>query len=96
MVLSMNFQKRVRVAPDVLFRAFNDEAILLNLKTETYFELDDVGTSMWQQVTGSGTLQEAYDALLHQYEVEPARLREDMVDLLGQLLENGLLVLRDE
>ena len=91
----MNFQKRVKVAPDVLFRTFTTEAILLNLKTEWYYELDDVGVRMWQCVNDSGTIQAAYETLLDEYEVEPAQLKQDMTDLLTQLLENQLIVLQD-
>ena len=92
----MNFQQRVKIAPDVMVRAFNNEAILLNLKTETYFELDDIGVSMWQHLTDSRTIQAAYEALLDEYEVEPARLKADMIDLLNKLLDNGLIALADE
>ena len=91
----MDFQKRAIVAPDVLFRAFNAGAILLNLKTETYFELDDIGTRTWQYVTRSETIQGAYVTLLNEYEVEPAQLKDDIVGLLTQLLENQLIALQD-
>ena len=92
----MDFQHRVKIAPDVLFRAFESEAILLNLKTETYFELDDVGTHVWQHITASSTIQAAYESLLDEYDVEPAQLEADMIDLLSQLLDNGLIALIDE
>ena len=91
----MDFQKRVKVAPDVLFRTLSSEAILLNLKTERYYELDDVGVRMWQCVNESETIQAAYETLIEEYAVEPSQLKQDMTDLLTQLLENQLIVLQD-
>jgi hypothetical protein len=96
MDLRMNFQQRVTIAPDVLFRTFSNEAVLLNLETEMYFELDEVGTHMWQLLADSGTIQAAYEALMAEYDVEPAQLKEDMISLLNQLTENQLIMLQDD
>jgi hypothetical protein len=63
----------------------------LNLETEQYFGLDETGTRMWQLVTASPSIDAAYEELLAEFDVEPELLRSNLTELLGQLVENGLL-----
>jgi hypothetical protein len=87
--------KRVRVAPDVLANVIDGETVLLNLKSESYFGLDEVGTRMWESLTTAGSIQAACEALLSEYDVEGGRLQQDVEALLEQLVEHGLVDLVD-
>lgn len=69
---------------------------MLNLKSEKYFGLDEMGTRMWVAITSSGSIQEAYETLLAQYDVEAERLRHDLSDLIGKLAEQGLIEVHHE
>jgi hypothetical protein len=89
--MAVSFADRVRVAPDVLFRVISDEAVLVNLNTEVYLGLNPVGTRMWTVLNDAQSVQAAYDALLREYEVEPARLRSDLEEFLQQLLDQSLI-----
>jgi hypothetical protein len=82
---------RVAVPRHVLVRTLDKESVLLNLETERYFGLDEVGTRMWQVLTTSPSVEEAYRRLLDEYDVEGGQLRENLLELLDQLLNNGLL-----
>jgi len=90
------FSSRVVVPETVLFRELDGEAVLLNLNTESYLGLDDVGTRMWTLLTTQPSIQVAYDALLVEYDVAPDVLRNDVEVLVGQMLEHGLVELKDE
>ena len=87
----VKFTDRVVVPTYVLVRQLEGEAVLLNLETEKYFGLDATGTQMWQIVTLSPNIEIAYAKLSEEFEVEPEVLRGHLVELLGQLVENGLL-----
>jgi hypothetical protein len=87
----LSFTDRGAVPAHVLVRILDRESVLLNLETERYFGLDETGTRMWQLVTASQDIEEAYQELLVEYDVEPELLRNNLTDLLGQLVENGLL-----
>jgi hypothetical protein len=89
--MSISFSDSVRVAPDVLFRMVSDEAILVNLNTEVYLGLNPVGARMWSALTDAPSIDAAYRTLLAEYEVEPARLRADLEELLDQLLGQKLI-----
>lgn len=84
---------RVRVPADVLVQELPGESVLLNLKNERYFGLDDMGTSMWKSLTMAPNLQAAHAALLADYEVDAQQLHHDLQQFLEQLVEHGLVEL---
>jgi Coenzyme PQQ synthesis protein D (PqqD) len=90
-VQMLTFRDRGAVPAHVLVRILDRESVLLNLETERYFGLDETGTRMWQLVTASQDIEAAYQELLAEFDVEPELLRTNLTDLLGQLVENGLL-----
>ena len=87
--------KRVSVAPNVLVRELQGESVLLDLDSEAYFGLDEIGTGMWRALAASATLGEACDLLLAEYDVEPQRLREDLEVFVRELAEAGLVDVAD-
>jgi len=93
--MTLSFDMRVAVAPDVMFRTVGEESVLLHLKTETYLGLDPVGTRMWTLLTQSDSIEGAYQALLREYDVESAQLRRDLEDFIAKLIENDLVSLND-
>jgi Coenzyme PQQ synthesis protein D (PqqD) len=87
----VTFSDRTTVPQHVLVRVLDRESVLLNLETEVYFGLDETGTRMWQLVTTSPNINAAYQELLAEFDVEPELLRTNLAELLGRLVENGLL-----
>ena len=87
---------RVSVPSDTLINVLGSESVILSLKSERYFGLDEMGTRMWSVLTTAPSLQEAYDTLLSEYEVEPEILRKDLEELLQKLVEQELVVIKDE
>lgn len=87
----VSLMDRVIVPSHVLVRVLDKESVLLNIETERYFGLDETGTRMWQLVTAASKIEAAYQQLLDEYDVEPELLHENLTDLVGRLVENGLL-----
>ena len=67
--------------------------MLLNLETERYFGLDETGTRMWQVATSAPSIEAALQQLMEEYDAEPEVLQSNLTELLGRLMENGLLSL---
>ena len=83
---------KVLVPPDVLFRNLLDgESVILNLKTGTYFGLDEVRTRMWAALTNSESVQEAFASLLAEYAVDAERLQRNLDEFVNRLAGRGLL-----
>jgi hypothetical protein len=78
-------------AKNVLVQELEGEAVLLNLDSELYYGLDEVGFRMFTLMTTSSSLQAAYQALLEEYEVEPEQLKLDFDKLAVDLIASGLV-----
>lgn len=94
--MAISFSAHVAVPPHVLLQQVGQESVLLDLKTETYFGLDPVGTRMWEALIKAATVEAAYNDLLETYEVDPTQLKKDLEALLDNLVRNGLLETHSE
>jgi hypothetical protein len=88
---SISFSDRVRVPDDVLISNLQDESVILNLNSERYFGLDDVGTRMLTVLSTSSSIETAYETLRDEYDVDREVLRADLLSLVEQLVEQGLV-----
>lgn len=85
---------RAIVIPDhvLVQRLPNGEAMMLDVESETYFGLNEVGTRMVDILGSNGSFDEAMKVLLGEYEVDQAELRPDMESLVESLQARGLIV----
>jgi hypothetical protein len=91
MSMAISSSSRIRVSEGTLFRELQGEAVLLNLASESYFGLDEVGTRIWTVLVSAESIHAAYESLLVEYDVAPERLWADLEVFVGKLVENGLV-----
>jgi Coenzyme PQQ synthesis protein D (PqqD) len=82
---------RVAIPETVLFRDLDGEAVILATDSGKYFGLNEVGTRMWTLLHRHGEVEGACRALLEEYDVDEARLREDLARLVDVLAARGLV-----
>ena len=90
--MTISFSDRVTVPDDVLISHLQEESVILNLDSERYFGLDDVGTRFLSVLTTSDSIETAYDRLRAEYDVDPEILRADLLALIERLIDQGLLI----
>ena len=78
----------------VLFRQLDQEAVLLDLKSGTYFGLNEVGARAWQLILEHGQLSDVLDVLLQEFEAESEVVERDLLELAGQLVARQLAVVK--
>jgi hypothetical protein len=83
--------RRIEIPDSVLIRELQGESVLLNLDSESYFGLDEVGTRMWSALTTTPDTDAACAVLLKEYDVAPERLRDDLAAFIDSLAEAGLI-----
>ena len=86
----------VVVSQDQVSCDLSGESAILNLKAGVYYGLNEVGTRVWNLIQEPRRVSELKDAILQEYEVEPHRCEVDIMTLLQDLLENGLIEVRNE
>ena len=87
----MNRNDRVAVRDGVMFNRVGEEVVLLDLDSGTYYGLDAVGARLWDLITGTATIGEAIEMMLGEYEVEAEVLERDVMRLVAELEEKGLI-----
>ena len=90
--MTISFSDRVKVPDDVLISNLQGESVILNLDSERYFGLDDVGTRFLNVLTASDSIEAAYNTLVQEYNIDGAVLRHDLLALVENLIQQGILI----
>jgi hypothetical protein len=90
--VTLRDDERISAAPDVLSRTLDGEAVLLDLKSGTYFGLNDVGTKIWELIARGATVAEIREQVLTTFEVDEPTAARDIEELLAELVRRQLIV----
>ena len=82
---------QIAINRDTVVEVHDGEAIIVNMSTFDYIELDRVGTAMWNALLDGGTLNAALDTLLARFDTDRATLETDLSEFIGQLAAVGLI-----
>ena len=88
---TIGLQDSIQISEDAIFRELDGEVVILNLDTGIYFGLNPTGTRIWNLIAQHGSLQKVLETMTEEYEVPPASLENDILQLVGQLAEKGLV-----
>jgi hypothetical protein len=91
----MEWTQKVSLNKDVLMQDLGGEAVFLHCEQEEYFSLDQVGTRMLAVLQDASSIQAAYEMLLEEYDVEPERLKQELLEFVEKLVEDGLVEVAD-
>jgi Coenzyme PQQ synthesis protein D (PqqD) len=72
------------------------EAIVLNMKSGTYFGMDQVGALIWNLLDKPRTVGEIREAIVREYEVDSDTCERDLTSFLDSLESAGLIEIDNE
>lgn len=81
----------VTPSTEVLVQELDGESVLLNLESERYFGLDDVGTRVWNLLSEHRLLERVCEEMQKEFDVNEARIRADVLRLVEELLDAGIV-----
>ena len=93
--MDLSLTMQVSVPKNVLVRTFENESLLLNLDTESYYGLDEIGMRIWQALTQTENIRAAYESLLAEYDVDPVTLQRDLEAFIESLVQRGMVELHN-
>lgn len=98
MVSGMNISSNsIVVATDSqVSSALGDETVILHFNKGAYFGLNEVGSIIWQKLQQPQTVGSIREAILREYDVDADQCEHDVINLLRQLHEQGLIEVRSE
>jgi len=90
-MMTISFSDRVTVPDEILISNLQDESVILNVNSERYFGLDNVGTRMLSVLSNSSSIEAACEVLAQEYDVDRQMLQHDLIALVESLLQQGLI-----
>ncbi len=85
----------IAAAEDQVSCDLEGESAILNLNNGVYYGLDTLGARIWELIQEPKTVNQVRDVIVSEYEVEPERCERDLVALLTQLNDEGLVQVRN-
>ena len=80
-----------RLANNISLTQVDDEVVLLNLNSGSYFGLNHVGAGLLNRLVAQQSVEQSCAALAKQYAIPAQTVNDDIAELISQLLEQGLI-----
>jgi hypothetical protein len=78
--------------PDVVWRRVDEEAVLVNLKTNRIYSLNPTGARLRELISAGNDREAAEAALIEEFDVEEGELRNEVAAVLEELVKEGLIL----
>ena len=82
---------KLTMPQSVLVRKIHEEMVLLDMASEQYFGLDEVGTCVVEAISDGATVDGAVAAVTEEFDGPEEAVRVDVIALIEELVANGLL-----
>jgi coenzyme PQQ synthesis protein D (PqqD) len=94
-VPTLSLQSTITATTDLVSCALDEEAVLLNVRTGTYYGLDAVGHRIWQLVQQPRTVESVRDVVLDEFDVAADRCERELLSLIVDLERHQLIQVSD-
>ena len=83
---------RFKPRDGIVKQEMSGSLLLFNMEDGQYYTLNDVGKRIWELCDGKRSLSEIANSLSLEYDSPPATIRDDVLELVGDLADATLLV----
>ena len=81
---------------DTAHRVLGGEAVVVNFQSSFFYNLNPVGTFIWERCDGSRDLEQLSQAMAAEFEVSPDEAARDCREFVESLVDQGLLAWQAE
>jgi len=78
------------VAPDILYRKVENEAVLLHITSAMYYSLNETGVLFWEGLRNQSA-EQVIDQVAQTYGVETTQIHQDLMIFLTDLATYGII-----
>lgn len=82
--------------PSQVFSEIDGQVVMLNVRKEAYYTLNEVGSAIWKEIESPRKLEDIILFLTEAYEVTYENCRDEMIPFLNELLEAGVVIINNE
>lgn len=79
------------ISDDVVSCDLDGEAAILNIESGVYYGLDPIGGKIWNSLKNPCKLEYLVKMIKDEYDVEEERCKNDIYELINDLIDNGLV-----
>ena len=76
---------------DIVVSDIDDEKVMMSVENGQYYNLDSVGSRVWELIIKPVKVSELIDALLLKYDVDRETCERDVLAFLSELHKDGIL-----
>jgi Coenzyme PQQ synthesis protein D (PqqD) len=84
-------QKKERV----ISQNVDDQAVIVDLESSHFFNLNKIGTIIWEQIDGQKSLTDIAGYICGKFEIPEEQALEDVRDFLADMQKKGLVIYDD-
>lgn len=81
-----------RPSPDVVFQELDGELVLVHLRTNRIYSLNETGARLWALLSSGHAVAGICEELEREFEVDPVSLKREVAELLADLTREGLVI----
>lgn len=85
----------IRVAREQVSTELGGEVAILSLSNGVYYGLDPVGAFIWRQIQEPRSVADLRAAIVDEYNVDEEECQADLLRLLSELQDHGLIQIDD-
>lgn len=87
----MNLNSTLSISSRIFSQKVDNETIILDTKTNEYFNLSDFGKLIWDMITDEKQVYEIYQELVEFTNIEPIQLENDILNFIKSLEKLSLI-----
>lgn len=95
-LMNLSVDSTVVSSSTLVSAELGEEVILLHLENGLYFGLDNVSARIWKMLETPTTVRGIEQVLLEEYDIEPDRCHDEVMRLLSDLIDEGLVKVVEE
>lgn len=81
--------------PAQVFSKIDGQVVMLNVKKEAYYTLNDMGSAVWEEIANPRKLEDLIRTFTEGYEVTFEKCRDEMIPFLSELHEAGIVIIEN-
>jgi hypothetical protein len=96
LMVDESMDKKFAASENVIARQIGEETVILNIDTEAYFGLNEVGTFVWNRLSEApSAVAELAKSVSETFDVSAEQASNDIAALFEDLQKQGLVEARD-
>jgi len=92
----INLKTIIERSTDQVSSVLDGEVVILNTNTGKYFNLNPVGSRVWEMIETPCSIESIVARILDEYSVDSVKCQHDILQLTGKLLDANLVKVHPE